>query len=150
MAEGYVNRWTRGHFIGGIAYRLVLFPDNIIISFVLSVFFHLLIELMEQSVHPITGTRESLEDHTGDMLSFIIGWCVGCFINPYLPSYGSVSPVKNIRVWLAVIVVILTSIEFFREVVISDNKYIKLLLYPQEDKSIMFSKYLSNFFADEQ
>lgn len=120
MGKDFYDWASWGHFIGGISYRLVLFPNEPILSFILSVFIHLLIELMEYPVHPVTGGIESTKNHEGDMFFFILGWLVGCYINPYFPPYSS--PLyKSWRFWLLVVVMIFTIKEFFREVFTDKN-----------------------------
>ena len=115
------------HFIGGIAYRLTVFPDNVAVSFLLSMFIHLFTEAIELPVHPITGGIETDENHQGDIFCFLLGWYVGCFINPYVPPYSK--PLQNnLRFWLLILVVIFSVKEVLREVILTDNKFVQILL----------------------
>lgn len=129
MGTGLVDWWSLAHFIGGVVYRLVIFPDDWLLSFVTSVFMHLLGELVEKTVHPVTGSKEDGINHHTDMAFFIAGWLVGCFINPYLVSYRS--PLwKSPRMWLLVIAMLFTIKEFLREIIVADpNSPASKLLY---------------------
>jgi len=119
MGTGLLDWWSLAHFIGGVAYRLVIFPDDWLLSFVTSVFLHLLGELVEKSDHPVTGSKEDNPNHNSDMAFFIAGWIVGCFINPYVAPYRS--PLwKSPRAWLFVVAMFFTIKEFLREVIIAD------------------------------
>jgi len=128
MGQEFYDKWAWSHFAGGFIYRLIIFPGNSLVSFMLSVFIHLLGELIEQYKHPITGSIENGKNHWGDMTFFIAGWIVGCFFNPYLSSYKK-PYIKNARFWLLIIAAILTMKEFLREIIMTDNKVVSGILY---------------------
>ena len=120
MGSDFFDVWSLSHFAGGVVYRLVIFPDNWLLSFTLSVFLHLLGELVEQSVHPVTGDREDEINHQSDMLFFILGWLAGSFLQPYIAPYSS--PLwKSPRMWLLGIAFVFTLKEFLREIIIIDG-----------------------------
>ncbi len=129
MGVEFVDIWSVGHFIAGVVYRLVIFPDNWLLSFATSAFLHLLTALMENSVHPVTGGKEEPINHIGDMVFFLAGWVAGCFINPYIEPYQQ--PLwKSLRIWLLVIAMFLTIKEILREVIIiNPDTLVSKILY---------------------
>ena len=139
MGKDYIDIYTYCHFLGGIAYRLVVFPDNEVLSFIVSMFIHILGELVEHPVHPITKSKETNKNHIGDLFSFILGWLVGCYINPYFPSYNY-PLTKNARFWLLIIIIFLTLQEFLRELIITENSAVAFSLYPQINGVFIFGK----------
>ncbi len=112
MGRDYIDQWTIGHFIGGIAFRVAVFPNTPILSFTLSVFIHLFTELLEVDPHPVTGQRESPENHMGDMMVFILGWFVGGLVEPYIPSYGD----GYLRYIILFFVILISITEILREI----------------------------------
>ena len=86
MGQYFLDEWSIGHFIGGIAARLSVFPKRKYLSFFLTVITHLIIELAEKNPHPKTNSPESVENHVGDMLFFILGWFFGNFIDMWVPN----------------------------------------------------------------
>ena len=86
MGKDFLDEWSIGHFIGGIAARISVFPNNKLLSFFLTVTTHLMIELAEKNPHPKTNSPESFENHVGDMLFFILGWIFGDCIDMWVPN----------------------------------------------------------------
>lgn len=128
MGVDTFDGWALAHFAGGVLYRIVVFPNNPILSFTLSTFIHLLGELAEQHPHPLTGAAETTKNHYGDMFAFMLGWVVGCWVNQYIPPYRD--PLwKSWRFWLLLITMIITTKEFLREIIMTDNKTASGLLY---------------------
>jgi len=128
MGNGYFDVWTFAHFLGGVAYRLVIFPNNSIVSFTLSTFVHLLGELAEQPKHAITKAIEDPRNHAGDMFAFMFGWVAGCYVNPYIAPYR-VPLMKNPRFWLLIIAMTITIKEFLREIINTHNGVLRKMLY---------------------
>ena len=130
MGKDFYDKWAWGHLIGGMAYRVTIFPDDPLVSLILSVVIHFFIEIIEKKKHPITGGIESNLNHYGDMFFFIIGWFLAGTINPLIPKYKSPVWKSGLRWWLLVAVIIVTIIEAVRETYIKkDNPIARILLY---------------------
>ncbi len=128
MGKYFYDEWTWGHFIGGMAYRLTIFPDEPLTSLIISAVIHFFVETIELRKHPITGGTESNLNHYGDFFFFIIGWFVGGAINPLIPKYNSRK--GWVRWVLLLVVIIATIMEVLRETYINkDNPIAKRLLY---------------------
>lgn len=82
MGKDFIDSSTTFHFLGGVLSRISIFPNNKVCSYVISILLHGFIELIEKSPNPYTGTIESIENHIGDMVFFILGMLFGeCFNN---------------------------------------------------------------------
>lgn len=75
MGTELIDKWSLGHFLGGVLARLVIFPNNVWISFILSFIIHLGCELVEHLENPATGQKlESNKNKVSDMVMFLLGW----------------------------------------------------------------------------
>ena len=57
MGTELIDNWSLGHFLGGVLARLVIFPNKVWLSFILSFIIHLGCELIEHSENPTTGQK---------------------------------------------------------------------------------------------
>lgn len=77
MGSALIDRSSLEHFVGGVIARLVIFPNNFWLSFVVSFIIHLGVELVEHYKHPENGViLESNINHISDMWFFCAGWVV--------------------------------------------------------------------------
>lgn len=75
MGTELIDNWSLGHFLGGVLARLVIFPNNVGISFILSFIIHLGCELLEHRENPSTGKiLETNKNKVSDMVMFLLGW----------------------------------------------------------------------------
>ena len=125
MKKPAYDIFTLGHLLGGVFSSIVIFPNNPIISFILSNLIHLLSELNEVYIDPITKKElGNFKNHIGDIIAFFIGWILGyCLIQKYkIP--------KKYVIILSIILFIGFLYEFVREIYIRNgnrNKYVKFI-----------------------
>lgn len=114
MGKYFIDKWSLGHFVGGVFGRISIYPHNAKMSFIITTGFHLLVELLEQNPHPISKGEETFQNSVGDMVFFILGWIVAeMFINKYISD--TYRPIFII--WF----VIFSLNEFLREIVIVEH-----------------------------
>lgn len=106
MGIDYIDFWSIGHLLGGVATRISICPHDPFYSYTLGITLHLIIELNEKSKINNKLT-ESIENHIGDILIFLLGMMIGEFINNYIPN--------KIRPFILVILMICSYFEIYRE-----------------------------------
>ena len=107
MGLSFVDIHTVGHFIGGVISRLVIFPNNIRLSFIISNIGHLIIELLEKNKNSNGIIVETSINHLGDILFFLLGWIIANYYYIKLPN--------NIYYILLIVLLIICSKEILRE-----------------------------------
>ena len=86
MSLGFVCVATIGHFLYGIIAALVIFRHKFWPSFLTCNGIHLIMEMIELTYHPFDNRKvESNLNHAGDILAFLVGWCIGFYV-PWEPS----------------------------------------------------------------
>ena len=77
MGVGIYDYWSAGHFLGGYLSRAVIFPNNPLLSLIISNVVHLLIELNEVNISSDTKVEyESTKNHISDCVFFLVGWII--------------------------------------------------------------------------
>ncbi len=89
MGNKMFDLWSYGHFFLGYLSKIVIFPNNPFISFIISNMIHLIIELNEKKVTPTGVILETTRNIIGDNLIFSLGWLIAyitCFkkLNKYV------------------------------------------------------------------
>lgn len=107
MGVEFVDNFSAGHFLGGMFFRLSVYPNEPTKSLFVAFVIHLISELLEKNVHPITKKIETNINHFGDIVFFNLGFFVGHLLHPTFPNY--------LRPWLFLITMIFTVNEIVRE-----------------------------------
>ena len=78
MGISYVDIFTLGHLFGGILSCSLITYSNIpvLLNFVIANGFHYMIEKTEKSVAPNGRVLETIENHIGDIVAFLLGWMI--------------------------------------------------------------------------
>lgn len=78
MGISYVDIWTLSHLLGGVLSCSLLTYSKIpvLVNFVIANVFHYMIEKTEKSVAPNGRVLETIENHIGDILAFLLGWMI--------------------------------------------------------------------------
>lgn len=101
MGINFVDYWSIGHLFGGIASRISICSSKPFFSYTLGIGLHLIIEINE-------NFDETMENHIGDMLIFLLGMIIGELINKYIPDIS--------RPFILVILMICSYFEIYREI----------------------------------
>lgn len=110
MSLGLMCWATLGHFICGIIAALAIFKKNFWPSFLICNGGHFLMEMIELTYHPFKNHKvESGLNHAGDIVAFLIGWCIGFYI-PWNPS-------KLVKGILLTILILVAMAEIGREII---------------------------------
>lgn len=117
MTSPAFDIFTILHFFAGIIATYVLYPDDIFISFMIANFVHLVMELYENNIHPVTGeVLESDTNHVTDVISFFIGSIITIILYLILPSKYLCVENKILRMVLVTIIGYVIMVETVREV----------------------------------
>lgn len=111
MGIKYVDNDTFGHLGGGVLSETLLEYSNIpiVYNFIIANGIHYMIERTEKSVAPNGRVLETIENHLGDIIAFLLGWSIAYILRTsrYINS-------KNAP-WLWAVLIFFTMIEFLRE-----------------------------------
>ena len=110
MTKHAIDYWTFGHFIWGIIAVLSIYPENKWISFSIANLLHMIIEGIEQPRHPNGEVLESISNHIGDILAFLVGSFIGLSLTKFTEKN------KKIRAILIIINIIIFTQEIGREI----------------------------------
>jgi len=78
MGINIIDLYSVGHLMGGVLSRLVIFPNNKFISFIVGLIIHILIEFLEHEYNPISGKIiETKKNKVFDIIFYLIGWTIG-------------------------------------------------------------------------
>lgn len=83
MGKHFLDNSSRGHFLGGILSGILIYPKNYILSFIISLSLHLLIECSEINKNLCNKVIESTKNHIGDICFFLIGWLLATTCHLY-------------------------------------------------------------------
>jgi len=111
MGLTYVDKYTFGHLGGGVLSGTLLEYSNvpIVYNFIIANGIHYMIERTEHSVAPNGRVLETIENHLGDIIAFLLGWSIAYNLRTsrYINS-------KNAP-WLWAVLIFFTMIECLRE-----------------------------------
>jgi hypothetical protein len=111
MGIYYFDNDTFGHLGGGVLSGTLLEYSNvpIVYNFIIANGIHYMIERTEKSVAPNGRVLETMENHLGDIIAFLLGWSIAYILRTsrYINS-------KNAP-WLWAVLIFFTMIEFLRE-----------------------------------
>jgi hypothetical protein len=125
MGLSAFDRYSPGHFLGGFAAGMIT-PEGLAIpSFIIFNGVHLLMECHENNCHPYYLHRETLINHIGDIILFMIGWFVG-----YMWLSTKIS--CTAKVWLTATFILATTSDIMFEYVYFKHQeiYVKLFSVP--------------------
>jgi hypothetical protein len=79
MGIKYVDYDTIGHFCGGVLSYTMFQYSNVppTLNFLIANGIHYMIEKTERSVAPNGRVLETMENHIGDIIAFLLGWMIG-------------------------------------------------------------------------
>ena len=79
MGIKYVDYDTIGHFCGGVLSYTMFQYSNVppTLNFLVANGIHYMIEKTERSVAPNGRVLETMENHIGDIIAFLLGWMIG-------------------------------------------------------------------------
>jgi len=79
MGIKYVDYDTIGHFCGGVLSYTMFQYSNVppTLNFLITNGIHYMIEKTERSVAPNGRVLETMENHIGDIIAFLLGWMIG-------------------------------------------------------------------------
>ena len=78
MGISYVDIWTLSHLLGGVLSCSLLTYSKIpvLVNFGIANGIHYIIEKTEKSVAPNGRVLETIENHIGDIIAFLLGWMI--------------------------------------------------------------------------
>ena len=78
MGISYVDIWTLSHLLGGVLSCSLLTYSKIpvLANFGIANGIHYIIEKTEKSVAPNGRVLETIENHIGDIVAFLLGWMI--------------------------------------------------------------------------
>lgn len=116
MGTVLIDVWSFYHFIGGILARLVIFPNNVLLSFIISFILHLVCELIEHTKNPHTGQKlENTKNKVSDMIMFCLGWLVVQMFYVYIKKSKTYNNKKVYFILLSMFIAG-TVLEYMREI----------------------------------
>lgn len=118
MGTSIIDIYTIGHFLGGLLTRLVIFPNNKWISFIIGNIVHTFVECLEHKYNPYTNKQlETVYNNISDIFFYITGWIVADIYYDKLKVSGIY------YIYCLTILLFTLLIEFLREV-FPDNKFL--------------------------
>jgi len=112
MGIEYVDKDTIGHFCGGVlSYTMLQYSHiQVTLNFIIANGIHYMIEKTERSVAPNGQVLETIENHIGDIIAFLLGWVVGFALRMERYVNNKIAPV------LWIILIYNYSAEILREI----------------------------------
>ncbi len=89
MGTTIIDVWSFGHLIGGVLGRLTIFPNNNVLSFIITFILHVIVEVIEHEINP--NTNKIIENKINkftDIIYYIIGWIIADIYYEDLKLHG--------------------------------------------------------------
>jgi hypothetical protein len=120
MGIKLIDKSSFSHFIFGFISKLVIFPSNNLLSFIVTQGIHTLIESTEFKYNIYGHMVESDINHVSDMLFFLIGWLIAFKIK---------LKIKNTALYYSLLTIfVIQVIDEFRDIYDKTTKYKKYYL----------------------
>jgi hypothetical protein len=134
MGKYLFDNMSKGHFYGGVISGIIFFPNNYILSFIISLGIHLLIEMVEKNKTLCGNQIETKTNHIGDLLSFFGGW----LLSIKYKLYKLLNTFSLIILWC--IFIYFSTREFLREIMPFNKKNILFTGVYQKNNKKCFLK----------
>ena len=82
MGKRMFDLWSMGHFFLGYLSRIVVFPNNDLMGFIVANLIHIFAEFCEKMETPDGVVLETIRNKLGDSFVFIVGWFFA-YITPF-------------------------------------------------------------------
>jgi len=89
MGKDLVDIYTFGHFISGVLVQILVSAStnlSLTSNFVITNFFHILLEVLETDVNKNGKTVETFKNHVSDIVVFVIGWLIAYYNKMKVPE----------------------------------------------------------------